>query len=422
LTRASGCCAEEVLQVLVRILTATALVALALTAPTTARAADPTSYNGPHLVFRTADGHVHVSTAPEAWYDFSDPNVDQDVTASAHTGSLAVGTPWGWATDTQEHVAYRSSNGHVNEFWRSLGTGAWIHTDLTTAAHASARAAGDVVGWDDNLRRVAYRAKDAHLHELTWSPTTKLWHDVDVTVKTRAKDKLSADPRYDPNTSVLTYHSTDGHVHTVVLQGTKLVDKDIWAAAHSTVKALGRPSAYRQNVVPPGAQGLHVLYRGRDGHIHDLWAPVAQTRTYNYDLTKLTKGKAQTTGDPIGWSYTYDYFTSYLEVRYVGADSFMYGMDRGTGSNDPDRGPVHPTPWFGGGPDDIHAVRSITQLTFWEPDANHFGFAAVLRGGHVALWFESPDDTYDFPMDVTAMTHAAPAVGGATGYYTETSG
>jgi hypothetical protein len=356
------------------LLAVVALAALSLTAPGQASAVGPASYNGPHVVYVTADGHVHVMTSPAAWY-LPGANSDQDVTASARTSWLAVGTPWGWVTSTQEHIVYRSSNGHVHELWRSIGVGRWLHTDLTAAAGTSARAAGDVVGWDDSVRHVVYRGTDAHLHAFTWDHSALRWRDVDVTVASHLTVKVAVDPRYDPIQGKFLYRSTDGHVHLVTWSGVKATDLDVSKVAHAKVPAAGRPTY---------SAGLQqILYLGTDADVHELWQVPGTTRWQETNLTAVSDELNPMMGDPWGW---YDLSGTWW-VWCLGFDGGVYGMGMGTATSPTD--PIHARgPWSSWRMDGVGDFRFSTPLLVSDKSApGRYGSLTVDNNNDVWLWY-----------------------------------
>ena len=387
------------------------LVALALTAP--ASAVGPPEYYGPHLVYRTSDGHVHVLTATRSWIRWAGygPDVDQDATASARTSWLAVGTPWGWVTSTQEHIVYRSSNGHVHELWRAIGTGRWQHTDLTAAAGTTARAAGDVTGWDDSMRHVLYRGTDGRLHAFRWDNAAARWRDIDVSAATHVTTTVASDPRYDPMSGMFTYRTSDGRIHLVTWSGSRATDKDLSSAARAGVAAAGRPTVlFGENTV---------LYRGTDRHLHAL-VPNGAGGWVQQDLTRLAGGPANVVGDPMGWRWTYSYLNTYVEVRYLDAAGTVNAVTRDLGSNDPDRGGyVPPSPWGWWTDDYYTGYRSLSPVTFGSEMSPTFGNVTVDGKGHLQLWAYDEPTWTSYPVDVTESAGAPPAATGGMAYFTE---
>jgi hypothetical protein len=102
----------------------------------------------------------------------------------------------------------------------------WQHNDLTAATSASG-AAGDPAGYTwsvDGTEHVVYRGNDGHIHELWLSLNSGGWQHNDLT------------------------------------------------AATSASSAAGDPAGYTWSV--DGTE--HVVYRGNDGHIHELWFELLQ--------------------------------------------------------------------------------------------------------------------------------------------------
>jgi hypothetical protein len=135
-------------------------------------AGDPTAYptpSGQHtVVFRDATGRLF-----EVRFDdgFGLPSTFRlsDLVPGA---PLSVGDPHAYfdPNDGNDHILYRTSNGHVHELVQSNGK--VRHTDLTTAVGADP-SAGKPFGYvfpRDTTEHVLFRsAKDGgHIHDLNW--------------------------------------------------------------------------------------------------------------------------------------------------------------------------------------------------------------------------------------------------------------
>ncbi|HEY7144998.1 MAG TPA: hypothetical protein VH637_12195 [Streptosporangiaceae bacterium] len=90
-----------------------------------------TSWQDPsvqHLAFVGADGHVHelyAALGTESW-------VTGDLTAQAGAPQAAAGSPLGsWVDPVDQHVVFASADGHVHELFFTLGQGPWQVNDLT---------------------------------------------------------------------------------------------------------------------------------------------------------------------------------------------------------------------------------------------------------------------------------------------------
>jgi len=141
---------------------------------------------------------------------------------TATTGApAAVGDPAGytWSSDDSQHVVYRGTDNHIHELWFTHSAG-WNRSDLTAATGAPA-AVGDPAGYtwsNDDSQHVVYRGADNHIHEL-WFTRSAGWNRSDLTAATGAP------------------------------------------------AAVGDPAGYTWS----NDDSQHVVYRGADKHIHELW-------------------------------------------------------------------------------------------------------------------------------------------------------
>ena len=136
-------------------------------------AGDPVAYYMPHadvhqLTYRGLDGHLH-----ELWWLGTNPVSHWDL-SSKSGAPPATGDPAAYysaATNTK-HVIYRSADGHLHEIRWVPGTGTPTHMNLTLRALAPPAAGdGDPSGYflaTDGTHRAIYRTGDGRLNELRW--------------------------------------------------------------------------------------------------------------------------------------------------------------------------------------------------------------------------------------------------------------
>lgn len=220
------------------------------------------------VFFRGADQHVH-----ELWWDIAGWHA-RDLTNTAG-GPFALSTPavYGFAGQSTQHVVYVSTggglgSGPVHELWRDSG-GIWHDGgNLTAIAGVPVLAVGDPTGYAFEAaytQHVYYRGTDGNIHELRWATATGGWH----------------------------YWGTP-----TALTGAPL--------------AAGDPAGY----VFDAQDTEHLVYRGVDDHIHELWRISGGTWNHN-DLTART-GSPPAATDPIG--YVFDYFAGTQHVAYTSDD------------------------------------------------------------------------------------------------------
>jgi len=211
------------------------------------------------------------------------------VAAAAGVPAAAAGSALaGYILGTTQYVSYLGNDNHVHELWWD-GT-SWHHNDLTLAvtggpapnAAAGSALAGSVVG---STQHVIYLETDNHVHELWWDGTN--WHHNDLTLaviggpapNAVAGSALAAyvlGAAYD-----VIYQGADNHVHELWWDGTN------WHHDDLTLAVVGgpAPNAAAGSALAGYILGTapHVIYRGTDNHVRELWWDGA-----NWNLNDLT--------------------------------------------------------------------------------------------------------------------------------------
>ncbi len=257
-----------------------------LTAATGAPGTDFFSPNGyafeaqgtQHVIYRQNDFQGNYGQINELWWDSGGWH-HNDLTAA--TGApLADFVPRGYVFEAQgtQHVVYQgqlangSSDGHIHELW--WDNNGWHHNDLTAATGAPL-ANGDAlpVGYvfeAQYTKHVIYTGADNHIHELWWDNSG--WHHNDLTVAASApsatSDTLLTGYVFDAqSTQHVVYRGYDNHIHELWWDIQGWYHNDLTAAT-------GAPLVY---VVAAGyvfaAQGTqHVFFDDGDiNHVHELW-------------------------------------------------------------------------------------------------------------------------------------------------------
>lgn len=294
-------------------------ITAAIGSPTAA--GDPAGYqfvaeNREHVVYRGNDDHIHElgATLGGFWEHL-------DITA-AIGAPTAAGDPVGYqfAAERREHVIYRGKDGHIHELAATLG-GFWEHTDVSNATNA-AQAAGDPSGYEfvaENREHVVYRGGDGHIHELAAS-LGGTWGHFDLSAMTGAPPAAGNPCGYafeQENRQHIVYRGADGHIHELAASvGGNWGHFDLTTMTGAP-PAAGDPSGY----VFVAEQRQHVVYRGTDGHIHELAASLGGTWAH-FDLTAMT-GAPSAAGDPVGYEFTAE---SRQHVMYRGADGHIHEL------------------------------------------------------------------------------------------------
>jgi len=237
-----------------------------------------------------------------------------------------VVAPDGFVTDKTQHIFYPDAQGNILEMYNKEGTtNGWQRRDLTAEANAP-KAAGNPTAYvmdRDNTQHVVYRGKDGQINELFWSGKQAKWQHANLSEQTKAP-KAASDPcgyyLGERKTQHVVYRAENGNICELYFapdgdnRGWHV--KDLSAEANAP-KAAGNPSGF---AVPEKLTRLlknggtqHVVYRGADGQLHELFLSLNQNKWMHANLTEGTKA-AKAVGDPCG-SYRKDDNTQHVIYR-----------------------------------------------------------------------------------------------------------
>ena len=163
-------------------------------------------------------------------------------------------------------------------------------------------AAGDPDGYvfeAQGTQHVVYRGTDAGIHELWWDPTYG-WSHSDLSAATGAPTAIGGPDGYvfaAQATQHVVYRGTDAGIHELWwAAGSGWAHADLSAEAGAPAAA-GDPAGYMFD-----AQGTqHVVYRGTDADIHELWW-AAGSGWSHADLSGET-GAPVAAGEPCGYLF-----------------------------------------------------------------------------------------------------------------------
>ena len=295
--------------------------------------------------------------------------VNNPLYAASTIGSAATGRPSGYvySFDGAEHVVYRDLYGQIQELWYSPSNG-WRHNPYLTFPGP----AGDPVGYNysvDQTEHIVYRGLENHIEELWYGPSLA-WHHDDLSAETRPPTPPATPPptptassgRSTSSTAASTATSTSCGMarppvgatttsapppvpppppatrpatptastgpSTSSTAASTATSTSCGSARHedgtrTTLRRTGAPAAasdpagYTYSVL--GTQ--HVVYRGVDGHIHELWYGPSSGRRHN-DLSAAT-GAPAAAGDPAGYNYSVD---GTEHVVYRGVDGHIHEL------------------------------------------------------------------------------------------------
>jgi hypothetical protein len=285
-----------------------------------------------HVVYRGTDGHIH-----ELWFSlgggWSHNDLMQQPGVVGATDAVSDPAGYTWDVDKTQHVIYRGTDGHIHELWFSLG-GGWSHKDLMQepGVAGAPNAVGDPAGytWDvDSTQHVTYRGTDGHIHELWFSLGGGGWSHKDLMQEPGIAGASNAggDPAgytWDvDSTQHVIYRGTDGHIHELWFSlGGGWGHNDLMQepAVVGTPNAVGDPAGYTWDV----DKTQHVVYHGTDGHIHELWFSLGGGWSHS-DLMQQpgVTGASNAVGDPAGYTWDVD---STQHVVYRGTDGHIHEL------------------------------------------------------------------------------------------------
>jgi hypothetical protein len=222
-----------------------------------------------HVFYCSGDGNIHELWAGNKW-QFK--NISEEASAPSATGSPAV-----YATGASrfKHVVYRGVDGHIHELFAG---DAWQFNTITIQANAP-QAAGDPFGYTTfdsttgrmDVQHVVYRGVDEHIHELFAGDS---WQHNDLTSLVGAPHAADDPVAYTTNDygfgviddQHIVYRGVDGHIHELFTIDT-WQHNDLTTLSNAPL-AVGDPTAYTDSA----KRDQHIIYRDTKNHIHELFA------------------------------------------------------------------------------------------------------------------------------------------------------
>lgn len=262
-----------------------------------------------HITYRASNDNIY-----EFWWDkkWKYANLTEASSKADHPRTpLAADNPTGYAYFYSQHIIYRGVDNHIHELWwnDTPTERIWNHTDINATAvtgdNEIPEAAGSPIGYALNRKQhVIYRGLDGHIHELWWNGAKdRQWHYTNLSIEAGKSTPLSkGDPSVyehegtlhvvyrDVNDDIQELWWNDGWHRTNLIETIHKSGEDI-------SKANGNPYGYVRG------HNQHVIYRGMDGHIHELiW-------DYGWSHNDLTVASSESTntstpraaGDPVGY-------------------------------------------------------------------------------------------------------------------------
>jgi hypothetical protein len=152
---------------------------------------------------------------------------------------------------------------------------------------------------------VSYRGSDDNVHEL-FLDASGTWHHNNLSEGAKAP-KAAGDPtayvEQTNNTEHVCYRTAEGDIVQLFAKyrQTDWQKLDMSKEANAP-KAAGEPSAYRLRESRfRGVVTQHVVYRGEDGGIHELFLGGAENKWTHNDLSKAAGNTPKAESDPAGY-------------------------------------------------------------------------------------------------------------------------
>jgi hypothetical protein len=293
-----------------------------------------------HVFYRGTDDGLH-----ELYRQENGQWKHNDLTVAG--APKAAGEPAGYVEEGNktQHVIYRTAEGGLAELYSKQGDAAgWRVRDLTAETKA-AKAAGDpdAFYWrDTKSQHVVYRGEDDDVHELYLDPEGH-WQSGDLSKTANAPKAVGSPTAYveEPNKTEHVVFRTDAgdvvELHAKYKEN-QWAMKDLTKEANAP-KAAGDPTAYRlRESRLRGITTQHVVYRGEDGDLHELYLGGPENRWTHNDVTAAAKGAPKAASDPVGYVVEANR-TQHLVYRTTDGKVFeLYnvpdGADRGWHVND----------------------------------------------------------------------------------------
>lgn len=268
-----------------------------------------------HVVYQAEDQRIH-----ELWYK-SGNNWTHNGVGWQTNAPRMVGNPSSYVRETQQtqHTVYRDDVGNIHELWYRADLG-WSHNNLSQKV-GGVPAADDPIGyvWEENgTQHVIYRGVDNQIHEL-WKSQTTDWTHKNLSVETAAPLVMGRPSAYvwaENDSQHIVYLGQDYQIHELYfIQGAGWQHNDIGTKTAAT-RAIGNPFGY----VWHGDSTQHVIYRGMDGRIHELWSGGSGWTHKNVTVQMRVTPAA---GDPVGYAWDE---TDGQHIFYRGTDGQVHEL------------------------------------------------------------------------------------------------
>jgi hypothetical protein len=201
-------------------------------------------------------------------------------------------------------IVYKGTDNHIHLLWWNVSDNTWNHKDLTALSRADSRVAGNIIidtihyGFESFKYTFIYTGLNGHIYELTCSTSFDSWNHYDLTSLSNNAPLAFSNPAFYKlsNDQHIAYRTKGGHIFEIVWDG-QWRHKDLMTTG-APANAVGDPAGYRFD--DGQYSTLHVVYRGEDSHIHELWWDGGWNHN---DLTAASEAPSNVDGDPDGYTF-----------------------------------------------------------------------------------------------------------------------
>jgi hypothetical protein len=280
----------------------------------TTAAAAPKAASGPNAYYwnDTRTAHVFYRGTDDAIHELYRDAVGKWAHTDLSKGTQApkaAGEPAGYVEEDNktQHVIFRTTDGDLVELFSKYGeTTGWKLRDLAKDAGAP-RAAGspDAFYWrGTRSQHVVYRGGDDNVHELFLEPNGK-WSHANLSDGAKAP-RAAGDPcayvEEKNSTEHVVYRTAEGDIIQLYAKykGTDGWHQEDLTKEANAPKAAGDPSGDRlRESTLRGIVTQHVVYRGTDDAIHELFLGGAENKWTHNDVSKAAGTTPKAAGDPV---------------------------------------------------------------------------------------------------------------------------
>ena len=197
--------------------------------------------NQQHIFYRTRTGAIHHIL----WDDRTAHGFFHDDWTAAVGAPAAGGNPVTMLTPHQQHVFYRTVTGAIHHIlWDDRTAAGFFHDDWTAAVGAPAAAGDPVTMLTSHQQHIFYRSEDGHIEHILWDDRAGagFFHD-SWTQRTHAP-RAAAGPAVmvTPHQQHIFYRDVDGQIqHILWDEWPQDFYHDNWTARTGAPLAAGRP-------------------------------------------------------------------------------------------------------------------------------------------------------------------------------------